>query len=288
MATNRHSARRSLRLRLLVLLLVPLLSLAALWSFAAYLTSRDALGKYEASTTYDKVATPGVMLASALQKERVAAAVFVATGGQDRRDLTPARTSTDVAQAAFRKSALSDVARRTMSGTTRRRLDGLLTQLDGLAGVRARTDARTGNTLSVINDYDAAVDSLLHLFGSVVLINDPVIYQQGTAIIDVSTANEFMMRENALITAALIRGRRLTGPEHTLFTRSADSGRYLFDRGLSNMKASLRGPLDHLATSPELATLRRLEDSIVTGGPRVSLAPKAESWRSSVTPLMME
>jgi len=288
MATNRHSARRSLRLRLLVLLLVPLLSLAALWSFAAYLTSRDALGKYEASTTYDKVATPGVMLASALQKERVAAAVFVATGGQDRRDLTPARTSTDAAQAAFRKSALSDVARRTMSGTTRRRLDGLLTQLDGLAGVRARTDARTGNTLSVINDYDAAVDSLLHLFGSVVLINDPVIYQQGTAIIDVSTANEFMMRENALITAALIRGRRLTGPEHTLFTRSADSGRYLFDRGLSNMKASLRGPLDHLATSPELATLRRLEDSIVTGGPRVSLAPKAESWRSSVTPLMME
>jgi hypothetical protein len=71
MATNRHSARRSLRLRLLVLLLVPLLSLAALWAFAAYLTSRDALGKYEASTTYEKVAIPGTTLAAALQQKSV-------------------------------------------------------------------------------------------------------------------------------------------------------------------------------------------------------------------------
>jgi signal transduction histidine kinase len=273
---------------LLVLLLVPLLSLAALWAFTAYLTSRDALGKYEASTTYDKVAMPGVMLASALQQERVAAAVQVATDTQDRRGVTTARTNTDAAQAGFRRSALSDAARRTMSGTTRRRLDGLLTQLDGLAGVRARTDARTVDTLGVINNYDAVIDSLLHLFGSVVLINDPVIYQQGTALIDVSTANEFMMRENALLTAALARGHRLTGPEYTLFTRSANSGRYLFDRGLSNMKASLRGPMDRLATSPELTTLRGLEDSIVAGGPRANLATKAQTWRSSITPLMAE
>src|SRR5438874_2468550 len=103
MATNRHSARRSLRLRLLVLLLVPLLSLAALWAFAAYVTSRDALGKYETSTTYEKVAIPGTALASALEEERAAAAVLVATGAQDRSGVTTARTSTDAAQTGFRR-----------------------------------------------------------------------------------------------------------------------------------------------------------------------------------------
>jgi signal transduction histidine kinase len=174
-----------------------------------------------------------------------------------------------------------------MSATTRQRLDELLTQLDGLAGVRARTDARTSDTLAVINDYDAVIDSLLHLFGSVVLLNDPVIYQQGTAIIDVSTANELMMRENAIVTAALAtRGRRLTGPEYTLFTRSADNGRYLFDRGLANMKPSLRGPLDRLAASSEFNTIRSVEDAVIAGGAGASLAPKAASWRSGVTPLM--
>jgi signal transduction histidine kinase len=288
MATNRHSARRSLRLRLLVLLLVPLLSLAALWAFAAYLTSRDALGKYEASTTYEKVAMPGTTLAAALQQERVAAAVLMNTGDQNRRGVITARAGTDAAQAGFRRSALSDSARRTMSGTTRRRLDDLLTQLDGLAGVRARIDSRTSDTLGAVNDYDAVIDSLLHLFSSVVLINDPVIYQQGTAIIDVSTANEFMMRENALVTAALATpGRRLTGPEYTLFTRSADNGRYLFDRGLANVKSSLRGPLNQLAASSEYNTLRSVEDAVVADGPGASLASRAQSWRSSVTPLMM-
>ena len=288
MATNRHSARRSLRLRLLVLLLVPLLSLAALWTFAAYLTSRDALGKYETSTTYDKVAVPGVTLAAALQQERVAAAVTLNTGGQNRHGVTTARASTDGAQAGFRRSALSDSARRTMSGTTRRRLDEMLTQLDGLAGVRARIDSRTVDALGAVSDYDTVIDSLLHLFSSVVLINDPVVYQQGTAIIDVSTGNEFMMRENALVMAALAApGRRLTGPEYALFTRSADNGRYLFDRGLANMKRSLRGPLDELAASSAYNTFRSLEDAIVAGGPGASLAPKAQSWRSSVTPLMM-
>jgi signal transduction histidine kinase len=288
MATNRHSARRSLRLRLLVLLLVPLLSLAALWAFAAYLTSRDALGKYEASTTYEKVAMPGAALASTLEQERVAAAVLVATGAQDHRGVTTARTSTDAAQAGFRRSALSDSARRTMSDTTRRRLDELLSRLDGLADVRSRIDARTVDTLGAVNEYNAVIDSLLRLFGSVVLINDPVVYQQGTAIIDVSTAHEFMMRENALVTAALATPqRRMTGPEYTQFTRSADNGRYLFDTGLADMKPSLRGPLDQLAASAEFHTFRGVEDSIISGGSRASLAPEEESWRSSATPLMM-
>src|SRR3954453_8549901 len=71
MASYKHSARRSLRLRLLVLLLVPLLSLAALWAFAAYLTTRDALAKDQALTTYLKTAVPGTTLMAALMQERV-------------------------------------------------------------------------------------------------------------------------------------------------------------------------------------------------------------------------
>jgi signal transduction histidine kinase len=288
MASYKHSARRSLRLRLLVLLLVPLLSLATLWAFAAYLTTQDALGKYEASTTYRKVAMPATTLAATLQQERVTAAVLVSTGGKDRGGVTTARAATDAAQDGFRRSALSARARRTMSDTTRPRLDELLTRLDGLSGVRAQVDEGSLDALGAVNDYSAVIDSLLHLFGSVVLINDPGVYQQGTAISSVSTAQEFMMRENALVTAALATPRRrLTGAEFTLFARSADNERYLFDTGLADLKPSLRAPLDRLAGSSHFTTLRSLEDTIVAGGAETSLAPKADSWRSTVAPLMM-
>ncbi|MFB9839290.1 sensor histidine kinase, partial [Actinoallomurus acaciae] len=286
MASSKHSAR-SLRLRLLALLLVPLLSLAVLWAFAAYLTTRDALGKYEASTTYEKVAVPGTALATALEQERLSAAVLVSTtGGGERGGVTTARASTDAAQAAFRRSALSGDARRAMNGTTRQRLGGLLTQLDGLAGVRAKVDAGSVDAVGVINDYDAVVDAVLHLFGGMVLINDPDIYRQGTALISVSTAGDFMMRENALVTAALAtRAKRFTGAEYAMFTRNAANGRYLFDSAMAEVGPSLRGPLQELAGSAELGTLRSLEDAIVADGARASLAPRERDWRATVTPL---
>jgi signal transduction histidine kinase len=288
MASYKRSATRSLRLRLLVLLLVPLFSLAALWAFAAYLTSREALGKYAAATAYRKVAQPGSSLAGALQQERLAAAVLVQTNrGPDHDRFGTARAATDAAESAFRRSVLSGQSRSTMSATTRQRLDQLLTQLDGLTGLRGQVQAGTVDVLGVINDYDAVIDSLMRLFGSVVLINDPGIYQQGAAIISVSTADEFMMRENALVTAALASPRqRLTGPEYTLFARSAANGRYLFDTGLAELRPSLRGPLERLAASSDLNTFRSMEDSIVAGGARASLGPKAADWQSAVTPLM--
>ncbi|MDN3351103.1 nitrate- and nitrite sensing domain-containing protein [Actinomadura sp. DC4] len=269
-----------------MLLLVPLLSLAAVWAFAAYLASRDALSKYEASTTYDRVGLPGTALIAALEQERSAAAVSVATVGQNHGEVAAARTTTDAAQAAFRRSALSDSARRTMSGTTKQRLDELLRKLDGLTDVRSRIDGGAVDTLGAVNEYNAVADALLRLFGSVVLINDPLIYQQGTAIVDVSTAYEFMLRDNALVTAALAgRVHRLSNPEFIQFRQNADNGRLLFDTGLAVMKPSLRGALDELAASTEFRDFRTLEETIAEGGARASLAPRAERWRSSVTPL---
>lgn len=289
MASYKHSARRSLRLRLLVLLLVPLLSLGALWAFAAYLTSRDAIGKHEASTTFQNVAVPGAALSTTLDHERLSSAVLLSTHGrQGREEVASIRIGTDGAQAAFRRAVLSPGARDAMSATTRQRLDVVLARLDGLARLRGQVDAATVTPAGAIDGYDAIVDSILHLYGSVVLINDPGIYQQSTAVLSVSTAQEFMTRENSVISVALARrGQRLTGPEYALFTRDADNGRYLFDSGRADLKPELRERLDRLASSPGFVRLRALEDSIIAGGTRASLAPKARIWRSTVTPLMV-
>jgi signal transduction histidine kinase len=289
MASYKHSARRSLRLRLSVLLLVPLLSLGALWAFAAYLTTRDAVGKYQASSTFQKVAMPGAALAATLDQERLSSAVLLSTRGrQGRGEVTSIRAGTDGAQAAFRRTAASPDGRQTMNATTQQRLNEVLARLDELSGVRARIDSGAVDVVGAINDYDAIIDSIQHLFGSVVLINDPGVYQQGSAVLSVSTAHEFMMRENSLVTAALAtRGQRFTGAEYTLFARNAANSRYLFDSGLGDLKPDLRGPLDRLASSPDYTRLRGLEDSVVAGGVRASLAPRAQSWRSTVTPLMI-
>jgi signal transduction histidine kinase len=288
MAPCKHSARWSLRLRLLVVFLVPLLSLCALWAFAAYLTARDAIGEREASTMFRHVAMPGAALSTTLDQERSSSAVLLSTRGrQGGEEVASSRAGTDGARTAFRGSVLSPEARRAMNATTRRRLDTVLSRLDGLARLRGQIDAGTVDVVGAIDGYDTIADSILRLFGSVVPVDDPGVYQQSTAVMSVSAAHEFMMRENSVVSAALAtRAQRLTGPECALFTRSAVNGRYLFDSGRADLKPELCGPLDRLASSPDYARLRGLEDSIIAGGSRASLAPKARSWRSTVTPLM--
>jgi signal transduction histidine kinase len=290
MAPRLHFGRRSVRLRLLVLLLVPLLSLAALWAFAAYLTSQDALGKYEASTTYDKVALPASALTATLEQERTSAAVLIGSGRrQGREGVVAARSATDAAQGALRRAVLSGTARGAMSAQTKQRLDALLTQLDGLPGIRAQIDAGSLDALTAVNDYNGVVDSLLHLFSSLSQVNDVGIYQQGAAIIGVSIGHDFLMREDALMTAALASPQhRFTEPEFTAFAQNAYAGRYEFDSGLADMKASMRGPLDQLAGSSGFNTVRSLEDAIIAAGPHASLTPTAEQWRTTVTPLLPE
>ncbi|HZE30602.1 MAG TPA: nitrate- and nitrite sensing domain-containing protein, partial [Actinoallomurus sp.] len=138
--------------------MVPLLSLAAFWAFAAYLTAQDAFEKYEALTTYRKVAMPATALAATLQQERVATAVLVSTGGKDRGGVTTARAAADAAQNTFRRSALSGQVRSAMSDTTKRRLDELLTRLDGLPGVRAQVDGDSVAALGAVNAYSAVIE----------------------------------------------------------------------------------------------------------------------------------
>ncbi len=65
--------RRPIRLRITALLLVPLVSLIALWAFAANITLGDAFDKYDFSTTYEKMGLPGLYLVNQLQAERSSA-----------------------------------------------------------------------------------------------------------------------------------------------------------------------------------------------------------------------
>jgi signal transduction histidine kinase len=209
-------------------------------------------------------------------------------GRQGRATVATGRAGTDAAQAVFRGSARSATARQAMNQVTRERLDDLFGRLDGLAGIRAQADSGTVDTVGAVKDYNAVIDSLTHLLSGLILIDDPGVYRQSAAIIAASTAHELMMRENALVMAALAtKERKLSAPAYAMFVRSANNGRYLFDAGSAEMKPSLRGPLHRLAASSDFTTFRGLEDEIVTGGPGVSLVPQAQKWPATVTPLMM-
>jgi signal transduction histidine kinase len=288
MRSPKRSGRWSLRTRLLVLVLVPIVCLAGVWAFAAYLASRDAIGKYQASTAYQKVTLPGAKLAAALQRERGASAMLLSTHGREgEQKVAEGRAEADAAQAAFRRSALSDDAQRSVNPTTHQRLDDLWQQLDGLATLRGRVDAGSVDNLRMIGDYDALIESVIRVFSTMIVINDAEIYQQGTALVYSTLARELVMREDALVTSALAtKGHRMTAPAYAMFTQSAYNERFLFDAARSQAKPSLRTPWEKVAGSPSFTAFRGLEDAIIATRPGARLPAQTASWQATIQPLM--
>ncbi|MCO5967462.1 sensor histidine kinase [Actinoallomurus soli] len=288
MRSPKRSGRWSLRTRLLVLSLVPIICLAGVWAFAAFLASRDAIGKYEASTAYKKVTIPGAKLEAALQRERLVSAVLLGSKGRrDRQEVTDGRAAVDAAQAEFRRSALSGDAQRSVNPTTRQRLDDLWQQLDGLAALRGQVDGGSVDALRVIGDYGTLIESVIRVFGTMIVIDDAEIYQQGTALVESATAREFVMREDALVSSTLAtKGHRLTAPAYDMFAQSAYNERYLFDSARSRAKISLRAPWEKVAGSPDFTAFRTMEDAIIGARPGARLPAQTVSWQATIEPLM--
>ncbi|RKS72140.1 signal transduction histidine kinase [Actinomadura pelletieri DSM 43383] len=273
--------RRPIRVRITALLLVPLVSLIALWTFAANITLGDAFDKYDFSTTYENVGLPGLHLVNQLQAER-SLSVVALTGrdAQGGRRLDGQRARVNALEASFRRSALSAEARDAAEPETRRRLSAAIEALDTLPRLRARVDAGTVQPLQVINSYSTVLDEVIRVFDGLVAVNDAAILTQGRALIGVGNARAYMLREDSLVTVAMARNGRLTPAEHTAFVQWAAEGRREFEAGLADLNAETRGPLEQLAASDRFARYRAAETAIVNARDG-RLPAEAADWQAT-------
>lgn len=272
-----------------MLLLVPLISLAGLWALAAFMASRDAIGKYETSTAYEKVSLPGAALAGALERERMSSAVSLSTRGNGRAVATLAadRADVDAAVTAFRRSALSGPALRSVSRTTGQRLTDLVGQLGLLSDVRAQVDGRSIDALTAIEDYNTVADNILRLYGSMAILDDRDVYPQLTAVVSATSAREMVTRETAVVAATLaVKRHVLTAPAASMFAQAAYNEQYLFGNALTDLDTKLRAPLDRVAGSAQFVAFRDAEAAVLGTNPGSRLPADAEDWQTMTAPLM--
>ena len=291
-AYDRTPRRRSIRLRITALLLVPLISLIGLWAFAASNTLGPALDKYDYSSAYEKITLPGLMLVNQVQEERQLSVVALAVreqGGdnsEERRKLAAQRARVDAAQAQFRRSALSSEAREAADPKSMQRLAEAIKLLDGLPRLRAGVDSGTVQTLQIIDGYSLTLDSIVKVFSGLVIVNDLKIFEQGRALISVGNARAFMLREDAIVTAALAKGGRMSQAEHLAFAQSVALGRREFDAGMADLDADVRAPLTKVVESKGYRDFRAMEVAIARS-PNNRIPPEAANW-AATTPRLSQ
>ncbi|MER6506608.1 nitrate- and nitrite sensing domain-containing protein [Nonomuraea sp. NPDC001636] len=246
---------RTIRMKIIGLLLVPLTSMVVLWGVITAVTVGESLELRQYKTLWTNLRHPAYKLISELQHERLSSAKLLRRAASPK-DVADQRTRTDAARDEFRKLSSNSKDR---SEEIRTQVDAVYTQLGRLDAIRGEIDDGLSDRLLAGEAYNTVIDSLYGLHRRVALIDDIPIYEQSRVIIELGYAKELLTREQAIALGPV------TPSERRQFTQIVGNRRFLIDQGLGELDPSLRDTQVSLVTSPVYQRMRLMEDRIIAG-----------------------
>ena len=274
---------KSIRRKIVVLLLVPLVSLVAIWGFASYLTAQDARQLLRVADVAEKVGYPAADTAEAVQRERRQVLVYLAdprrSGSLTR--LHREQRGTDRQVASFRTHATSGDLRSDLGSESKARLDELLGALAGLEKLRSSVEENTITRGGAFQAYNEIVDPGYSFLATLSALNDPALEKQGRALVGLTQAREYLSREDALMAAALTAGKMTRGDQRAFSDRVAERDA-TYRTNLQPLPAEQSQTFENYWNGTDGRTLRSYEDAIIAAGPRAaagSVTP--QRWESA-------
>ncbi|MEU1488207.1 nitrate- and nitrite sensing domain-containing protein [Streptomyces sp. NPDC005752] len=259
---------KSIRRKIVALLLVPLASLTGLWVFATYVTGREATELMGASAIVEQVGHPLEDTIRAVQGERRQTLVFLADPRAS--DALPLlrrqRAATDRVVADVRQSAESKDIRDRLSPESEALLDSILSEVDGLDALRASVEKRTVDRTRALDFYNGLVDPCYRFLNGLHTMENVSMDKQVRALVGISRAREMLSREDALIASGLIAGR-LGAPELRVVSDLAAKRTLLYEVNLELLPGSERGRMEQYWRSPDTEPLRTAEQKLIAAGP---------------------
>ncbi|MFG3499059.1 nitrate- and nitrite sensing domain-containing protein [Streptomyces sp. NPDC047928] len=259
---------KSIRRKIVALLLVPLVSLTGLWVFATFLTGREANHLMDVGFIVQKVGYPIEDTVRVIQRERRQSLVYLADPRTaDALDtLRRDRAATDQALARIRANASDTKVTGAMHTTAAHRLNSLVTALDGLEALRRSVDTGAVGRMQALEFYNRLVDPCYSFLMTLHALDNVEMDKQGRALVGLARARETLAREDALVVSSLISGR-LTAAEIRLLSDLVAQRRQFYEVNLEVLPASERDVFQAYWRSPATQPLRDVEEAVITAGP---------------------
>ncbi|MFI6297600.1 nitrate- and nitrite sensing domain-containing protein [Nonomuraea sp. NPDC050790] len=265
---------RSIRFKISALLVIPLVSLVALWGFAAGTTSGDALNLLKIDTLWRGAIDHADGLVTALQQERLASAEKVAGDRNDPAALAAARARTDKARKTFTEQATSEDTTAALSPEMSRQLKDTLEAVGDLSDARRLVDGGTATAAELISAYGEISDSVHRLYAAFALGTDLQLYQQARGLIGADQVRELINREHALIVAA---AGAPSEADRLLLARLDGARSYQYPRAMADLEPGLRTPFLKIDTT----VMDRMISGYIAGG-----KSDVELWNGVVEPVL--
>ncbi|MGW8555281.1 nitrate- and nitrite sensing domain-containing protein [Streptomyces tubercidicus] len=274
---------KSVRRKIVALLLVPLVSLTSMWAFMTYLTGREADQLLDVGNVVQKLGYPVEDVVQTLQNERRQSLLYLADRrGADALDALRARTrATDEAVTRLRTDAGIRNVREDLTGDTGSRMNGILKGLSGLGSLRTQVEDNTVSRNEAMEGYNSLVDPSYDFLAALHALENVDMDKQGRALVVITRAREAVAREDALMSAVLASGSMTKRDLRELSDRVAER-RVLYDTSLPMMPAKDRGLYEDYWRSAKTHELTSYEDRVIAAGaqngPR---AVNAERWNTA-------
>ncbi|MGW1890655.1 sensor histidine kinase [Streptomyces sp. NPDC002004] len=270
---------KSIRRKIVALLLVPLVSLTAIWGFATVVTGEEARQLFGVARVVDKFGYPIEDTIRAVQQERRQSLVYLADprASDALTALRRSRAATDRLVAKVRANAADADLRDELTADSDSRLTSILDAFDGMKSLRGAVGRRTVSRATALDMYDRLIQPCFGFQSALHGLDDAELDKQGRALVSVGLARELLSREDALIGSTLV-AHRITRAEVRQVSDLIAQRTILYDVNLPLLPEDDRGRYERYWQSPDTTPLRDAETAITGSAARLPDEVTGASW----------
>ena len=277
--------RRSIRLRIFLLVAIPILSLIGLYAFAATSIAGDAINLARSRTVKNTLGTPiGNLEAQAGTERQLAVVYLAAPAASNLAALRAQEHKTNLTRARLTATARSGAVQAGASAGEKQAIRALLRDTGPKLGVlRSQVARQAISRPRAISGYTGIIVAANRVLNQLVLqqTNVPLV-TRGLALLQAARSQEILLQENALLTGDAL-ARTFRPADRRKFTELVGARRNLYAGAIADMQPAYRAYYLKDIGPRAIAALDSLENRIIAGGrahgvPAVPLL----SWQAAV------
>ncbi|MFD3541996.1 nitrate- and nitrite sensing domain-containing protein [Streptomyces sp. NPDC058662] len=252
---------KSIRRKIVALLLVPLVSLTALWGFATVLTGRQAVQLLDVAHVIEKVGYPIEDVVREIQKERRQTLVVLGDprASAANAELGKRRAATDVIVEKLTANARDPEVGDELSPQNAQRMSSILAAFHGIGSLRRSVDQNALDPAQALELYSRLVDPCYDFLMNLHALEDVEMDKQGRALVGITRAREALSREDAVIASALA-AQNVSAASVRRVTDFAANRTLLYEFNLAILPTADRELFERYWQGPETKGLREAEE----------------------------
>ncbi|WP_367574759.1 nitrate- and nitrite sensing domain-containing protein [Streptomyces griseoaurantiacus] len=271
---------KSIRRKIVALLLVPLLALTAVWGYASLLMGREVVQLFHVSSVMEKVAYPTEDAVRALEQERRQTLLYLADprASDALGALRRTRIATDDAFSTLRGNVASSKVRDALDADDSARLATVLDGFKSIGSLRESIDGTSLTRAQALDLYNRVVDPCYAMLATLDVVDTTELDKQYRALVNAARARELFSREDALLGSALVAGR-VTRTELRDISQLIARRGAVYEVSMDQLPAEERDRYDSFWQGAPTAPLREAEKFVLNTDPE-EMPPgvTAKSW----------